>query len=461
MKRGRVPVVLLSLIVLARCGGSSGPGTATGAGGSAGGGSAGSGGAAGTGGSGGAAGSVGGGGGSAGGAGGSAGAAGSGAGDGSAGADAGDAGAASDAGGIVDTAAPRDAAGMSDAAGVADAPADASTDVPASMGDGGGSTCGANLSNDPMNCGQCGFVCAGGTCSNDACVVAQQGQVTFTLADQSCITTDGTNVYFTAGNFQGTTQSGVLWVPVGGGGVTQLEAGARGAGLTVYGNFIYWADFSAGTIYETPKPGATGSTRTVVQGLTQPVRVAVDANNVYWTSSAGAGAAQKTTGTILWSSNQTGGQAWGLTIDASNLYYTDPTLGEVVRVSLASHSASVAVPNQTGARGLFGDTDNIYWTTSAGTVMASPKATINPITIVQGQTNPRELAIDATVTPEEAYWADVSTSGNVSKAPATSGATAQIVAPNQQAVHCIAVDSTGVYWLAQTSGGAQVLRAAR
>jgi hypothetical protein len=319
--------------------------------------------------------------------------------------------------------------------------------------------CEANLSNDSSNCGKCGYSCMGGTCMNGACVLAQPGSLTYKFGDFECITTDATDVYFMATAVNGTTGSQILYVPITGGTVQQLAgtAGTRGSGLVEYGQFIYWADYQAGTILESPKAGQTGTTRTVVTGLTQPIRVAVDATNVYWTSTAGAGAANKLTGVVLWTKNQTGGRAWGLTVDATDLYYTDPTLGSVVQIGIATGTPTVFAANQTGARGLFGDTTSVYWTTSSGNVMMSPKATANPVSIVTGQTNPQEMAVDVGVTPEVAYWANVSMTGSISKADAKAGSTATVVAPNQAQAQCVAVDATSVYWAVY--GGTQILKA--
>jgi hypothetical protein len=319
--------------------------------------------------------------------------------------------------------------------------------------------CETDLSNDPLNCGQCGYKCGGGTCASNACVLAQPGNLTYTFGDFQCITTDATNVYFMVANLNGLGGSNILYVPIAGGTVAQVPgtSGTRGSGLIAKGNFIYWADYTAGRIHETPKPGIAGATRIVVQGLTQPIRVEVDATNVYWTSRGGTGAADKTNGVIAWTTSPQGGLPWGLAIDATHVYYTDPTRGEVVRVGIASGTPNVILPNQTGARGLFGDTNNIYWTTSSGDVMMSAKASVNAVPIVTGQTNPQELVVDTSVAPAEAYWMNVSMTGNVSKAPAMNGAMATVVAPNQKSGQCVAVDSTSVYWAVY--GGTQILKA--
>ena len=43
--------------------------------------------------------------------------------------------------------------------------------------------CEVNLSNDPSNCGQCGYTCVGGACQSSACVLAQPGNITYTFGD--------------------------------------------------------------------------------------------------------------------------------------------------------------------------------------------------------------------------------------------------------------------------------------
>jgi sugar lactone lactonase YvrE len=347
-----------------------------------------------------------------------------------------------------------------------DAAADVSTVdaevCPANMGDCDGNLsngCETNLLTDPANCGKCSYSCGSSTCTSGACVLAQPGSLTYTFGDFQCITTDGTNIYFMAANVNGVAGSDILYVPVGGGTVTQLPnaTGNRGAGLIASGNFIYWADYAAGTINETPKAGQSGSTRAVVTGLTQPLRVAVDAQNVYWTSTAGAGAAHLTNGASVWTTNQTGGKAWGLAIDNSNVFYADFVLGEIVKVDIGTGSASVFAPNQPAARGLSSDASNIYWTTSSGNVMMSPKSAVNATPIVGMQTNPQEIAADASATPSNVYWGSVSATGNVSKAPATSGATATLISGSQANVQCVALDSTSVYWA--DYGGTKLLKA--
>jgi hypothetical protein len=262
-----------------------------------------------------------------------------------------------------------------------------------------------------------------------------------------------------AANVNGGGGSDILYVPTGGGMVARVpgSGGTRGAGLITYGNYIYWADYSAGRIYETPKPGVMGATRTVVPGLTQPLRVAVDSTSVYWTSHVGIGAADKTNGQIAWSNNLQGGQPWGLAIDATDIYYTDVVLNAIMRAPIATGTIKSIVSNQASPRGLFGDATNIYWTTSTGNVMMSAKATINAVPIVQGQTNPQEIVVDQTVAPAEAYWVDVSMTGNVSKAPAMSNSMPTVIAPNQRSGQCVAVDATSVYWAVY--GGTQILKA--
>jgi hypothetical protein len=69
------------------------------------------------------------------------------------------------------------------------------------------------------------------------------------------------------------------------------------------------------------------------------------------------------------------------------------------------------------------------------------------------------MAVDDSVTPNQVYWGDVNAAGNISKAPAQGGATATVIAPNQAASQCVAVDATSVYWAVYA--GTQILKAAK
>jgi hypothetical protein len=320
--------------------------------------------------------------------------------------------------------------------------------------------CETNTATDAANCGACGYSCGGGTCSNGGCLLAKPGPgFMYTFNDFSCLAVDATNVYFTAVGLSASGPSGILYVPQSGGAVTALAGGATNAvGPTTYGGFVYWADRPAGKIYETPAPGQAGTTRTVVSGLNQPVNLAVDANNIYWTSTGGAGAADKATGTTKWTTNQPSGSPWGITIDATDVYYTDPMANAVVKVSIATGTPTVIASSQTKARGITSDATNLAWSMPpSGVIILTQKASPMSTPLISGVTSPWSLALDSSTSPSVLYWGQQTMMGTVSKSTIGTSPATTTIAPSQTFATCVALAGNSVYWL--TNGGTQLLKA--
>jgi hypothetical protein len=64
-----------------------------------------------------------------------------------------------------------------------------------------------------------------------------------------------------------------------------VDQGQQGSGLAFDETYVYWADSTTvGTIMQVPKVGGTA---TVIAHDRQPLAVAVDANNVYWSDVGG------------------------------------------------------------------------------------------------------------------------------------------------------------------------------
>jgi hypothetical protein len=109
------------------------------------------------------------------------------------------------------------------------------------------------------------------------------GPVTTLALMQTCplsVAVDATNVYWY-------TQGAISKVPVGGGDTVTLVSGSAGA-FAVDGTSVYWAG-AGGSIKKVPIDGGATVTLTIVPTGDQVSDIAVDAANVYWTSSTNDG----------------------------------------------------------------------------------------------------------------------------------------------------------------------------
>src|SRR5262249_41498513 len=85
-----------------------------------------------------------------------------------------------------------------------------------------GHICETNLSNDPANCGACGFSCGTQPCVNGACQLVGSG-AWIPVGDNADLAIDTKNVYWSTG--LGAAAGGaVVWVPKTGGTPQTLAA---------------------------------------------------------------------------------------------------------------------------------------------------------------------------------------------------------------------------------------------
>jgi hypothetical protein len=77
-----------------------------------------------------------------------------------------------------------------------------------------------------------------------------------------------------------------------------VDQGQQGYGVAFDETYVYWADSTTvGTITQVPKAGGTA---TVIAHDTQPLAVAVDTNNVYWSDVGGNGGHLRSNGPPGW-----------------------------------------------------------------------------------------------------------------------------------------------------------------
>jgi len=299
---------------------------------------------------------------------------------------------------------------------------------------------------DVGNCGGCGIACA------ESCI-SGECQVTLSSSESAtALAVDATNLYWInssgsvvkagisggspvtliasqdgpqgialdAANVYWTTSDGnLVSIPKSGGSLITIASGQSGIlGLAVQGANAYWGA-SDGTSYailtaRTASAGA-GAPPTEVSsqlGGAQPVAIAVDASNVYWTTKSGlfsaplggppdGGSAPQSLGGVG------GNGVSALAIDTSTAYWGSFASGSgtVQKVALAGGGTTQLASGQFGPNGIATDGANVYWTTQAGLVLKLPVAGGTPTTLASVSNGGTGIVVDATTV----YWASGNT----------------------------------------------------
>jgi hypothetical protein len=221
-------------------------------------------------------------------------------------------------------------------------------------------------------------------------------------------------------------------------------------GIAVDAQNVYWA--IQGPARGISKISLNGGTVTslvsgLAQGVDNPIFLAVDNTNVYFSD---------TPGIMKIPINSSGGtatafgpsQSWSYAIatDGSNVYWT--TANTVSKMSTSGGPSTPIASGQMYPYSIAVDVSNVYWvnygSTSAsdGTVMMAPIGGGSAIPLASGQAQPNSIAVDATYV----YWTTSSaTNGSVLKVP-IAGGTPTTLASGQTNARSIAVDATSAYW---------------
>jgi hypothetical protein len=295
--------------------------------------------------------------------------------------------------------------------------------------------CEVNLNTDAKNCGTCGAPCslanAASTCSGGSCAL---GACTTGFANcdgkpangcEANLSTDGNNCG-TCGTVCGAGSScqGGTCKCTGNCQQVTVETAFQPVGLAVDGTNVYWTDVNTNGTYTYPSQYVTqtpqysgvimeapiggGTPLMLAWDMVAPEGIAVDATSVYWTNVA-SGQIMKTS---------IGKQMVPTTL------YTDPT---------APHAIAV-------------NATNVFWICEDGTVKTVPLAGATTATQVNfgslpysGDT-PGGLAVDAT----NVYYAE---DGNIWQVPANSSLGKGLsLASGLTNPFGIAVDAHNVYW---------------
>ena len=228
----------------------------------------------------------------------------------------------------------------------------------------------------------------------------------------------------------------LYWLDMGGIGEVSTDAGtpaeivqgsaagfALGGTIATNGTTVYWADgeFPSGSV-DSVAPNGGG--RTTIASTDEPIGVAIDATNIYWST---FGSSDDPVGTIVKQPLAGGAQtilATGLStvgpiaIDDTNVYWSD-MFGAVSSVPIAGGSVRALVPAQytLPPNTILDDTpvgiavadETIFWTSTP--LQGTAPSTIDSVSVDGGAvtvvatpaTRPLGLAVD----DQFAYWAEV------------------------------------------------------
>lgn len=303
--------------------------------------------------------------------------------------------------------------------------------------------------------------------SGDASDAGTDAQGTIVLAadvpNASRVATDGNRVFWVdwAAADGGQPTARLMSVPVGGGTEVSLASapGVMPTGLALDANDVYWTT-SDGVLRQVAKSGGTATQ--LATGVAGPVTAS---NGVAFYAVAGDAGVSKIAadgGTPLILS--TTGAPFDLVVVAGYVFWADPS-GEIMYVPSASGGtpAPLVAPDPDAGSGeyvsasasqnLATDGTSLYWNrlpgSYAGAVMSVSVAGGAPQVVTNtGSAAPQSVTTDGI----DVYFLDLSATAGLAFAPVTGGSPVTVAALQNAAAlsgpgPTVAVDSNNVYWL--------------
>jgi sugar lactone lactonase YvrE len=181
----------------------------------------------------------------------------------------------------------------------------------------------------------------------------------------------------------------------------------------------------------------------IATGQNTPNGLAVDAANLYWTTSDGNVVKAPSTGgqaTVLASGQHA---PWGIAVDANNVYWVNAvTPGQVMSVSISGGTPIVLADLQQRPFKLAISKGVLYWTNnSGGAVMKLPLAGGSAIKVAERQGSPVAIAIEGSAL----YWSSIGQGAIRSSSIVGANAMITTIAADQDATTLFVLDGT-VYW---------------
>lgn len=261
---------------------------------------------------------------------------------------------------------------------------------------------------------------------------------------------DATTVYWAERNI-GAFTGRVLSIPLEGGPPTVLASGSMDpVGIAVDDANVYWTDTADpdGQVMKLPKSGGAPTALATEQPWAHGI--AIDAANIYWTNTVSMDQGSVNTMPIGGGAPTTlaaqQDSPHSIAVAGGSVFWA--TLVGVMRVPIGGGSATVAADGAfPGA--LTADGTHLYWANSGypgGKIMKLPLAGGDAIELVPTS---HDSVVGVAVDDTSVYWTTIE-AGAVMKVGLDGGATTQLVSRQVQP-RAIVADATSLYWV--NSGG--------
>jgi hypothetical protein len=211
------------------------------------------------------------------------------------------------------------------------------------------------------------------------------------------LTTNSTTVFWTVNSSSG---GGVFKMPLDGGSVTQIWSGSGARAIAVSGSNAFFTTMTSpgtnsGTVRKVSVNG--GSATTLVSNQGDPIALAVDGTNVFWTNLANNNVRKvSVNGGSATTIASNFPQPSGIAIDSSSVYFLSSIDGGVRKVGKNGGSVVQLATGQAQPAGIAVDANWVFWGDSqAGAVKKVNKlGGATPLVLTSGQNLPRLHALD-------------------------------------------------------------------
>jgi hypothetical protein len=210
---------------------------------------------------------------------------------------------------------------------------------------------------------------------------------------------------------------------------------------------VYWSTQTSsptdynGAVRMAPVGG--GPPSVVASALGWPGGITVDATNIYWTDEIGTVAKRAIAGGPITTIASNQNSPYGIAVDATSVYFTlDPyqAQGGVSKAGIGGGGGTTPIASgETTPMSIAVNANGIFWTTAVD-LMTAPVAGGPAVAFATNQ-YPYAVTTDAT----NVYWGAGIDGGAIYKQKVSGGPTVTL-AKNQYYPNAVAVDATSVYW---------------